>query len=224
PARQLERFLNGQAPGLLANIHGIFIDQDMSAGTGALTIDCSAMVPPITGAVNPCVFVHGVLNQQALAFNTSAAPMIGGLPREDWRIETLQTLTHEIQHVIFDSSGRPAPAAAVGCARAAVEVELSELSAVISEFPAVFRAVPAGAAAGDPALVRLDNWFNSAITNPSESFRGILKKLRCTGDCAQVDAWGVDTFNFVASSWSVPERAAFNAELKKPVWALSWPL
>lgn len=223
-ARQLERFLNAQAPGLIANIHGIFVDQDLSQGTGALTMDCALMKPPITGAVNPCVFIHGELNQQALAFNTSTIATIGGMSREDWRIRTVQILTHEIQHVVFDSTSRPAPAGAAGCARADVGLELSELNAIMSEFPVTFRAIPVGAAAGDPARVRLDNWFHSAITNPSESIRGILKKLRCTCNCTQVDAWVADTFNFVASSWAADERTAFHDELRKPAWALNWPL
>lgn len=224
PARQLEIFLEAQAPGLLANIHGIFVDQDLSPGTGALTMDCASMVPPILGAVKPCVFIHGALNQEALRFNKTAEPSIGGLSREDWRISTLQILTHEVQHVIFDSSGRPAPAAAVGCARASVAFELSELNAIMSEFPAVFRAIPAGAAASDPARTRLDNWFSHVITNPGESIQGILKKLRCTCDCPQVDAWVIDTFNFASSSWSVAERDAFNIELRRAVWGLTWPL
>jgi hypothetical protein len=223
-ARQLELFLEAQAPGLLANIHGIFIDQDLSRNTGALTMNCADMVPPITGATRPCVFVHGNLNQQALRFNTTSAATIGGESREDWRISTLQILTHEVQHVVFDTAVRPNPAGAAGCARADVEFELSELNAIISEFPIVFRAVPAAAAASDPTRRRLDGWFDSAITNPQEGIRGILKKLRCTCDCAQVDAWVIDTFNFVSSSWTPAERTAFNTELRSPVWGLGWPI
>ncbi|MGH8167695.1 MAG: hypothetical protein ACREQ1_10670, partial [Woeseiaceae bacterium] len=223
-ARQLELFLEAQTPGLLANIHGIFVDQDLSPDTGALTMACADMVPPITGATKPCVFIHGKLNQEARAFNTSSAANIGGVPREDWRVSTLQILTHEIQHILFDTAARPAPAAAAGCARADVEFELSELNAIMSEFPVAFRAIPVGAPVGDPARARLDNWFDFAITNPDESIRGTLKKLRCTCDCAQVNAWVTDTFNFVATSWTAAERTAFNTELRRAVWALSWPL
>jgi hypothetical protein len=225
PARQLEIFLDAQAPGLRTNIHGIFVDQDLSPGTGALTMACDAMVPPITGATKPCIFIHGNLNQEAGAFNRTADITVGGIPREDWRVSTLQVLTHEIQHVLFDSAvGRPTPAAAAGCARADVEHELSELNAIMSEFPAVFRAIPSGAAAADPARVRLDNWFSSVITNPSESIRGILKSMRCRCDCAAVDAWVRDTFDFVTSSWTPAEKTAFNTELRKAVWGLTWPL
>jgi len=223
-AAQLETFLEAQAPGLRANIHGIFVDQDLSPGTGALTMSCAAMVPPITGATKPCVFIHGNLNQEALAFNKTTDATIGGTSRENWRVNTVQLLTHEIQHVVFDTAARPTPAGAGACARADVEHELSELNAIMSEFPVAFRAIPAGAPAGDPARVRLDNWFNSSITNPSESIRGILKTMRCRCDCAEVNAWVIDTFNFVSSSWTAAERTAFNTELRKAVWGLSWPL
>ena len=105
PARALERLLNSQAPGLLGNIHGFFIDQDMDPDVAASTQDCASMIPPITGATKPCVFVPGALNQQAFKFNTDpAAATIGGQPREDWLVETVQTLEHEIQHVLYDTS------------------------------------------------------------------------------------------------------------------------
>lgn len=223
-ARQLERFLDAHAPGLRVNIHGIFLDFDLSPDTGALTMACDQMTPPIQGATKPCVFVHGAFNQEASAFMNTTRPTIGGVSREDWRVATLQTLTHEIQHVIFDNAVRPAPPGAGGCSRATVAHELSEMNAIISEFPTVFRAIPAGAAAGSTAQTRLDRWFQSVITNPSESIQGILKTMRCACDCSEVDAWVIDTFNFVASSWTAAERTAFNTELRRAVWGLGWPL
>ncbi len=222
-ARQLEQFLNAQSPGLLSQIHGIFIDQDMSPGTGALTMPCGAMVPPITGAVLPCVFVHGNQNQAALTFNTTPSPTIGGISRENWRVSTLQTLTHEIQHVIFDSAAHANPVGA-SCARADVDFELSELNAIMSEFPIAFRAIPAGASSSHPAKIHLANWFSNAITNPSESIAGILHDLRCRCNCSEVNAYVIDTFNFVTGSWSAVERSTFNTELRKPHWHLDWPL
>jgi hypothetical protein len=227
PARALEHLLNSQAPGLLGNIHGIFIDQDMDPDVAASTQDCASMVPPITGATKPCVFVPGALNQQAFKFNTDpAAATIGGQPREDWRVATVQTLVHEVQHVLYDTSisGTAAPAGVTSCSRADVDSELSELNAIMSEFPTAFRSVPAGAAAADPARVRLAQWFDHSINNPGESIRGILTTIRCKCDCGDADKFVEETFNFVAGSWSVAERDAFNAELRNPARGLSWPL
>ena len=170
------------------------------------------------------------LNQEAFAFNHSASPTIGGQRREDWRISTLQTLIHEAQHVVFDTSARPEPAGAAACPRASVAAEITELNAIMSEFPIVFRAIPAAPGpARTRAINRLDNWFNFKITNPSESLSGTLKAMRCQCDCAEVNAHVQDVFDLVTASWSAAEKDAFNIELRKAKWNaspidLNWPL
>lgn len=225
-ARQLENFLNSQSPGLLSNVHGIFIDMDMSRGTAAMISSCSSMVPPITGAVKPCMFIQPHLNQQALAFNTTSDARIGGRSREDWRVSTLQLLTHEIQHVFFDPTAIAVPAGIVSptCTRANLESELTEINAQMMEFVIAFRAIPPGAGAAHPARRRLSNWFNTAITNPDESFSGAITAMGCNCECAEVNAFIVETFNFVSSTWTAAEKDAFNAEMRRPVWGLNWPL
>jgi len=169
--------------------------------------------------------VPPTLNVEAREFREGKA-QVAGRPREAWRITTVQTLIHEIQHVIFDRAalGQPAGVTAAACPRASVAFELSELSAMMSEFPTVFRAVPAGAPPHDPARTRLANWFNTTITNPGESIRGALTGMRCSCDCAEVDRFVEQTFAFTATSWTAAERSAFNAELQRPVWALHWPI
>jgi hypothetical protein len=244
-ARQLEILLNAHDPGTMANIHGIFLDADLSSGTGAMITKCDGAdgwegfalpagctVPAFAGASKPCVFVHGNLNQEAFRFNNTADAVIGGLPREDWRLQTLQTLIHEAQHAVFDTSiaGRAAPAGAAGCPRSTVMAELTELNAIMSEFPILFRSVPAAAGpARTHALSRLNNWFTHAITNPHESLSGTVRAMRCTCDCAEVDAHIRDIFNFVSTTWTAAEKNAFNTELRKPIWnvhpfELNWPL
>jgi hypothetical protein len=239
-ARQLENILGTHDPALLAQIHGIFIDADLSPGTEAMVTDCGGWEtiampagchpPALSGAAKPCVFVHARLNQEAFAFNHSASPTIGGQPREDWRISTLQTLIHEAQHVVFDTSARPEPAGAAACPRASVSTEITELNAIMSEFPIVFRGIPAAPGpARTRAINRLDNWFNFKITNPSESLSGTLKAMRCECDCAEVNAHIQDVFDLVTASWSAVEKDAFNIELRKAKWNaspidLNWPL
>jgi hypothetical protein len=225
-ARQLEQLLEAEQPGLLANVHGIFIDMDMSPNTGALVDLCANMIPPVPApAGRKCVFVPPHLNRQALHFRQGHAT-VGGRPREDWRVQTMQTLVHEIQHVVFDAAGLgQAPGVAVAdCNRADVEFELSELAAIISEFRVVVRAIPVGAAAGHPSRTRLANWFTGVISNPFESIEGALKSMRCKCDCAHVDAYVRQTFAFVSASWTAAERTAFNTELRKPAHGLNWPL
>tara|TARA_R110002020_G_scaffold83108_3_gene205911 strand:- start:25187 stop:26707 length:1521 start_codon:yes stop_codon:yes gene_type:complete len=239
-ARQLERILSSADPVLRARIHGVFIDADMSRGTGAMVTDCADWAADalpigcdpltISGATKPCVLVHGDLNRQAFQFNSTSNPLIGGLPREDWRIQTIQTLIHEAQHVVFDTSGRPEPSGVSGtCPRSRIFGELSELNAIMSEFPTVFRAVPASGPARSRALVRLADWFDNAITNPDESLAGTLKAMRCECDCSEVNAHVQDIFNLVSASWTAIEKTAFNTELRRAHWdgapnELNWPL
>lgn len=117
-ALQLETFLESQSPGQLANVQGIFIDWDM--GAGVMIQDCASWIseslpagapppPGMAGATKPCMFVPANLNPQALAFNTTGSPTIGGKTREEWRIATLQVLTHEIQHRTFDTAAHTTP-------------------------------------------------------------------------------------------------------------------
>jgi hypothetical protein len=223
PARQLERILDAEAPGARANIHGIFVDQDFPTGeASAYTQPCADFVPPITGATKPCMFVPAILNQQALAFNSGAAT-IGGQSRDDWRLETVKTLVHEIQHVLFDKAALPA-LSGVTCPRSTVDGELTEISARMSEFIVAFRAVPAGAAATDPAVVRLNQTFDDILANPKGSIAGGLHAMRCACPCPDVNAYVRQVFDFTASAWTAGEKLAFHTELRKPKWGLSWPL
>jgi Domain of unknown function (DUF4157) len=232
-ARQLENFVNAQNPALLTNVRGIFVDQDLSPGTGALTQSCSswegiALPPgsriPRTTGPDICIFVHGDLNQQALQFNITTNSTIGGLPREQWRIQTMQIFTHEVQHIVFDNAPHPQPAAisSATCDFVAVGHELSELNAILSEFPIIFRAIPAGTPITDPLFLELDRWFTRSATGGGEDFRGILTKMGCVCECDAVRHWVSHTFNFVSSSWSATEKTTFNTTMKAKLPA--WPL
>jgi len=223
PARQLEFFLNKQSPNLLDNVHGIFIDQDMSSGTAAYVTDCTNIVPPIEGASKPCIFVPGYLNRQALIFNRTHRNRIGRESREEWLVSTLGTLTHEIQHVVFENT-TPQSLAGVECSRNDVQSELSELSAIMSEFPVVFRAVPTGVSSSHPARIRLRDWFEHAITNEYESISGALRAMKCACECADVDSYIRDTFNVTTRGWTEKEQNVFNKVLQHSSWNLNWPL
>ncbi|HBY61131.1 MAG TPA: hypothetical protein DEH78_15015 [Solibacterales bacterium] len=234
-ALQLERFLEAQSPGRLANIQGVFIDWDLSPGTGALTTDCAGWIATslpagsptptgMAGAAKPCVFVHGEFNQQAFRFNTTADATIGGMSREDWRIMALQRLTHEVQHVVYDAAAHPVPAGvtSAGCTPANFRGELSELNAILSEFPSIHDAVPAAAPATDPAVIRLNDWFDFKVLTSGENISSIMTAIGCSCHCPEVTALVRQNLNFIASGWPAARTAALRAGIVSRGVA-NWP-
>jgi hypothetical protein len=243
-ALQLENFLRAQAPGRLNNIQGIFIDQDLSPGTGGLAVNCASWIssslppgsttpPGMAGATRDCIFVHGNLNQEALSFNDTPNATIGGQPREVWRVETLQLLIHETEHPRFEaataSRAQPLGVTSATCARVNIVNELSELAALMSEFPTVSRSAATESDPTGPIHASMESWFPRIIRTSGENIEGALLQMGCFCECLEVDAFVIDTFNEVTSagSWSVSEKNDFNARLRAELPATSrpsWPL
>jgi hypothetical protein len=236
-ATQLERF--AKAKGLnLATSQGIFIDLDISPEYGAVTRPCAAFlsfVPPYAGPANgKCIFVPAHLEAEAkLFYDNSTAPTIGKLSRELWPVTTFQILSHELQHINFDNATHPNQAG-LGCSRTTemyrerdtvwtVQIYLSELSAIISEFPPIFRAIPHGAGANNPISAYLQTWFDYKVDTAKENISGILKAMSCRCGCGEVDNYIKDTFNFTSGSWSHGERVAFNTIMSRRS-GIKWPL
>jgi hypothetical protein len=244
-ARQLEIFLNAEQPGRLANIQGVFIDHDLASRTGALTMDCAAWIadslpagaptpPAMAGATKDCTFVPGQLNQEALEFNTTTNAMIGGIPRSVWRAETLQLLVHETEHPRFEgaTAARPPQPAGVTsptCTRSAVNSELSEIAATLSEFPPISRAVATEANPLGPLHASMRRWLPAAFHTGGENIKGALRQMGCHCNCTEVDTFVIDTFNEVstAGAWSAAEKADFNAKARAQLPSPGpprWPL
>jgi hypothetical protein len=243
-ARQLEHFLDAQQPGRLSIIQGIFIDADISPGTGALGEDCASWIaralpagaptpPGMAGATKRCVFVPGHLNREALAFNTTTDPTIGGIPREQWRIETLQKLIHETEHPRYEAEtagdAPPAGVTSPSCTRDNVEFALTELAAVMSEFPTIAHAVAAEANPAGPRHAQMNSWFQDAVHTGGENISGNLLQMGCSCACAEVAAFVRETFDNVTASggWSVADKNAFNTRMRTELPAAgnpAWPL
>jgi hypothetical protein len=243
-ARQLEKFLEAEEPGRLANIQGIFIDHDMASGTAAFNQSCAGWIadampagaptpPDMVGAVKKCVFVPGHLNQEALEFNTTTKATIGGKPRALWRAKALQSLIHETEHSRFNTAtaARPLPAgvASPTCTRPVLRKELSEIAAMLSEFPPLSRAAAGEASATGPLHTALKDWFPFVFHPPGESIEGSLSQMGCDCDCAEVAAFVGDTFDEVTTSgsWSAAEKADFNTNARielPPPGPPKWPL
>lgn len=221
-------------------IHGVFIDQDLSSGTEALKMNCAAWRadglpagdPDSSGfatATKGCVFVHGSLNQEALKFNSGDAT-VGGQPRDQWRTDTLATLTHEVQHERFETVIEPAlplPGAVTTptCTRASVQSSLSEIVSIVSEFPLHFNEAQAEASPVGPSHTRLNNYFAGAVSNPSESFEGALTDMGCKCECAEIDSLVIQAVNSSTTGFTAPQKTAFRTEAQsrmpgpgRPLW------
>jgi hypothetical protein len=238
-ALALEKFMQVEAPGKLSTLQGVFVDQDIATDFEATTTSCAGWIadslpsgsptpPGMAGATKPCTFVHDNLNQQAQDFNTTTDATIGGKPRARWRAETFETLVHESEHPRFEAATgtlpRPPGVTSATCQRANLLQELSELAAILSEFPTAFDAASSETNPHGPLHQSLNAWFDCKIQSCGENIKSALTQMGCQCSCPEVDAFVIETFNFESGSWNVSQRDAFHRELTKPKWGLKWPL
>ncbi|HYE29047.1 MAG TPA: DUF4157 domain-containing protein [Allosphingosinicella sp.] len=240
-ARQLEIVLEGFDPAERALIHGIFVDQDIPSGFAAFNQGCadwrSEALPAtdpdpdgMAGATQRCVFVPDRLNQEALAFNNGAAT-VGGRPRDDWRTDTLVTLTHEVEHARFSQVTEPALPLPAGvttptCTRAAVFSDLTEIAAIVREFPLRWDDAQRETNPTGPAHHRLDRDLNFNILTSSQSIQGALTNMGCVCECAEVDLLVSQAVTAVTASMTAPQRAALRSEFQSRLpgpGRPSWP-
>lgn len=221
-AAAFEELFRPYAPTQLALAQGVFVDKDMPKGYGAYVRGCQYFVPKIEG--EECVFIPEHLEKEAELYN-KGDKKIAGWDREDWLTHRLSTITHELEHVRFRKEFVGTEPRADACKFADVSHELSEFSAIMSEFPVIYRA-----SAGKSWSARrsaLDTWFENKITKPSthgERIAGILKALRCRCECEDVNAYVKRAVEFTTASWTIEEKQVFHTELRDPKWRLDWPI
>jgi hypothetical protein len=171
-------------------------------------------VPEFEGAAHRCVFVPKALEQEAKTFNSSSQQTIGNRSREDWLTEVLRRLTHEVTHERFLKAKFPFPETQT-CTREALGRELSELAAIVSEFPVM---------SSDDQ--RSGSWFRQQLTTEGESIPGTIRAIRCSCECADADALIRSAFDFASSSWTEDQKAMFHAHMKRGVgedFGVYWP-
>jgi len=221
-ATEFEKVFRPYAPAQFALADGVFVDKAISRGVGAYVKKCSAFKPALQG--DRCVFIPERLEKQADRYN-SGAKKIGGEDREEWLTDTLGTITHELEHVRFRKQfpkTKPRPQA---CEFDDVSGELTELGAIMSEFPVFFRA-HAGKSWHD-RQVAMNQWFQHKLTQPSrhgERIAGIIKAIRCRCECVDVNAYLQRLVEFTTASWTEVEKNTFHTELRDPKWKLDWPI
>jgi hypothetical protein len=225
-ATQLEKVLRAYDATRLTAIKGIFVDMDIPDQFGAYTNECSTFTPPIPGG-GICTFVPAELEQQAFQFNTTGELTIGGMSRDDWRNQTLETLAHETGHARFDKNAnfaKPRPAA---CSFSTVKDELSELAAIMNGYETFFYLLQSSLLSEKDRETQLHDKFKFLITNQFESIAGTLHKVRCQCECTDVDAYVKKTVDLVTKDWSQAAKDRFHLEMHSPEWNASdlrWPI
>jgi hypothetical protein len=219
-ATAFETLFQPMAPTQFATITGVFVDRDIPKDFGAYTWGCGFFTPPIAGG--QCVFIPENLETEAAAYN-NGVKTVGGKDREDWLTDTLSTITHELEHARF---GKDISKTDIGtCKFGDVSHELSELAAIMSEFPIKYRAT--AEKSWSARRTALGNWFQYKLTQPSkhgETVAGILKAIRCRCECKDVNEYIRRVTDFTTADWKEDERNYFHSELRDAKWKLDWPI
>ncbi len=221
-AAAFEEMARANAPTQLALATGVFVDKDMPQDYGAYAWGCQYFTPKIEG--DQCVFVPEHLETEAAAYN-KGEKKIAGRDREDWLTQALSTATHELEHVRFTKEFPTTAPRPEACKFEDVSRELTELAAIMSEFPVFYRA--SAAKSWSARRSALNSWFEYKITKPSkhgERIAGILKAIRCRCECEDVNAYVKRVAEFTTASWTEDEKNTFHTQLRDPKWKLDWPI
>jgi hypothetical protein len=199
----------------------------MEAGFGALTGECSGFMPPVLTGGGLCTFIPDKIETESAQFNNTMEPKIGGLARDFWRDRTLMILEHETEHARFDVTWISAPRAAA-CRFPAIQDALSEIAAMMAEFPVIFRATRENVSLTPEKKEEvLNKWFLGRITNEFQSFKSTLHAIYCKCECVDAAMYVTKTINFTTKDWSQAEKIRFHSELQDPKWSahdLRWPV
>ena len=225
-AVETEKVLHDYDPKRLKFIKKIVVDMDMESGFGGLTGDCGSFMPPIKGG-GLCTFIPAQIETEAAQFNNTMEPTIGGVARDLWRDQTLSTLEHETEHARFDAASI-APAKIHTCKFADIEDALSEIAAMLAEFPVIWRGSRENVSLSPQKKEKmLDNWFTFRITDEEQSFKSTLHSIYCACECADANVYLKKTIEFTTADWSQAEKIRFHTELQDPKWSahdLRWPV
>jgi hypothetical protein len=221
-ATEFEKLFRPLAPDQFALADGVFIDKAIPKRYAAYVQDCRAFKPKLPG--DQCIFIPERLEKQAERYN-SGEKKIDGKERQEWFSDALGTVTHELEHVRFEQEFPETKPRKEACEFDDVSGELTELGAIMSEFPAFFRAH--ADKSWHDRRIEMDEWFKRKVTQPSrhgERIAGILKAIRCRCECEDVNAYVKSVVDFTTESWTDVERNTFHEELRDPKWKLDWPI
>ncbi len=219
-ATEFEKVFKPMAPKQFAMITGVFVDKDIPSNYGAYRLDCAYFSLKIEG--DQCVFIPERRETEAAAYN-KGDKKVGGQDRDDWLTARLSTMTHELEHARYAKEFSKED---IGkCKFSDVTRELTEMAAIMSEFPIKYRA--SAEKSWYERRPALDSWFEYKLTQPSEmgeTVAGIIKAIRCRCECDEVNGYIRRVADFTTADWKEEEKNYFHTELRKPKWKLNWPI
>jgi hypothetical protein len=179
-----------------------------------------------TGAKHSCIFVPDKLEADAKLFNSADESKIKSdsvlSQRRQWLSWfILRVFTHEVKHEQFLSHTMPV-LVENSCAETTIRKDMSELAAIISEFPVVNK-LP-----NDMQKA----WFTAVLkdqekeTSHNQSITGSIKQIRCSCSCKDSDQVIKDVFKFSSTGWSEEELFLFHHHLKAGIgkqMKVYWP-
>jgi hypothetical protein len=244
-AVELEKLLKAYDSQRLNSAKGIFVNKDLEANFGALTVSCNRFVPPLA-ADGQCITVPAKMEEEAGVFNGTSGPQtIGGMERGLWRERTLEKLSHEAGHTRFRASFIPdfqdnfsdklphilgksrATCKADEASQSDVFSSLNELTAMVQEFPLRMDRIrtSVGLSASDKDA-ELKEWRDHRITGTVQSITNSLRVVRCSCGCEDAEDMIRETIQFATSAWTQEEKNQLNREMRDPQWSaldLRWP-
>jgi hypothetical protein len=125
---------------------------------------------------------------------------IEGFDRHSWSRSALRILTHETEHALFKKSPTETRMMANPCDFKAIERELTEIAAIISEFrPVHHKALGLTGAARDRDL---RSWLEWWIRDSEENIQDNVKFIRCARDCDPANDYIRRMFEFASKDWT----------------------
>jgi hypothetical protein len=233
PATELTTLVGSRGVTLPAEVHGIFINAFLGATVGAQTNDCSAFpngAPAGAPAAKKCIQVPTQMEDDAKTLRAKPALSAADTVQVG---ELASTIVHEAQHAHFNANAAAVVPAAADCNLGTlvfhgpasgfnfnVDFYLSEMSAIIAEFAPIFKnSQSAPSTTTNNALFAEER---AAALDTDESLSGILKALQCVCSCATIDTFTEKVFADATSSWSAPQRDAFQKAMTRIIPAV-WP-
>jgi len=221
-ASEVEKLFQQHLPNLRPMIHAVVVDDTLPADAGAARTDClewaknalpkDADQTPFTGATHSCIVIPKQLESQAAIYNQNQqAKPDPRFSRSEWlQWFVTRVLTHEVTHERLLQSNIAFPAKQ-DCTQQKLAKEVSELAAVISEFPIVSNlSADLGKA-----------WAKALLTDPrqnpgiGESIFGAIRDIRCSCECDDADSLIRAAFEIASSTWSDEDKLAFHAYMKR---------